>query len=165
MKIYIIRHSETKHNKERLFQGWKDTELSKKGINDAKNKAKNFPQDFDVCFSSTLKRAKDTAKILVPYLDIIYDKRIMERKLGEYEGTIVTQDKLRALDLDKPPKDAESVKDIDDRVIDFINTLKSDYKDKKVLVVTHAGTVLSFMRVLHLSYFGLGNLEMKEIEI
>ena len=165
MKIYIIRHSETKHNKKRLFQGWTDTELSQKGIYDAKNKAKNFPKDFDVCFSSVLKRTIQTAEILVPYLDVIKDKRLNERKLGVYENTVVTKKKLKSLDYGIPPSGAESIDEINARVKDFIQMLKQNYDGKKVLVVTHAGTVLALMRILNRDDLGLGNLEMKEVDL
>lgn len=37
--------------------------------------------DFDICFCSPLKRTKQTAEILVSYLNKIYDERIIEKGL------------------------------------------------------------------------------------
>ena len=62
MKVYIIRHGETAWNVQKRLQGVSDTELNEKGIQMAKLTAealKDVP--FDCCFTSPLKRAKDTA--------------------------------------------------------------------------------------------------------
>lgn len=68
MKITLIRHAESVYNEKRLLQGQVDCELSKKGLKETKEKSKNFPSDFDICFCSPLKRTKQTAEILIPYL-------------------------------------------------------------------------------------------------
>ena len=53
------------------------------------------------------------------------------------------------MEEDNPPTGAESKTQIDERVKDFLNMLKKEYSDKKILVVTHAGTFLSILRVLN----------------
>ena len=63
--IYIIRHGETDWNKEHRIQGHQDIPLNDQGRLDAKvakKKLKNVK--FDVVFSSPLKRAYETAKII-----------------------------------------------------------------------------------------------------
>ena len=93
MKLILIRHAESIYNEKKLLQGQVDCELSEKGLKDTKNRSKNFPTDFDICFCSPLKRTKQTAKILVPYLNVIYDDRLMERGLGDWENTHNTDEK------------------------------------------------------------------------
>lgn len=93
MKITLIRHAESTYNEKRLLQGQVDCNLSENGLKITKERAKNFPADFDICFCSPLKRTKQTADILVPYLDKIYDDRIIERGLGDWESTPNTDEK------------------------------------------------------------------------
>ena len=60
MKLVLIRHGESEWNKLNLFTGWMDVDLSDKGKEEAKKagqvlKAEGY--DFDICFTSYLKRA------------------------------------------------------------------------------------------------------------
>ena len=72
MKLVLIRHGESEWNKLNLFTGWTDVDLSKKGIEEANEagillKEKNF--DFDICYTSYLKRAIDTLNIVLKQMD------------------------------------------------------------------------------------------------
>ena len=80
MEIYVIRHGETIHNKKRKFQGQQNIQLSYSGKRRITLKAKSMPKNFDICFSSPLDRAFQTAKLLVPYCKIVKDSRILERR-------------------------------------------------------------------------------------
>ena len=63
IRIYIVRHGETEENKQKIIQGHLDTLLNSVGERQAKIVAsalKDVP--FDVCYSSDLRRAADTAK-------------------------------------------------------------------------------------------------------
>ena len=95
--LTLIRHAKTEFNYKRLFQGQLDINLSESGINETIEKSKNFPQDFDICFCSPLKRTKQTAEILVPYLKLNFDDRIKERNMGDWQGTIITDERLEQL--------------------------------------------------------------------
>ena len=77
MKIYITRHSLTTWNEEKRLQGWKNSDLTKQGLEDAKrlgNYLKN--QSFDGIYSSPLKRAKETAQLIFPNNKVIISKEI-----------------------------------------------------------------------------------------
>ena len=66
MKIYLVRHGETDWNKERKIQGQVDIPLNAFGIHLAEETAKGLRDiPFDICFSSPLGRAKDTARIIL----------------------------------------------------------------------------------------------------
>ena len=89
MQIYLIRHGETDYNKSRRIQGQCDIELNNCGRELAKITAqalKDVP--FDLVFTSPLKRAKETAEIIVGdrQIPVIEDVRIREISFGEYEG-------------------------------------------------------------------------------
>ena len=165
MKITLIRHAESIYNEKKLLQGQVDCELSKKGLKDTEEKAKNFPSDFDICFCSTLKRAKQTADILVPYLNKIYDKRIIERGLGDWENTPNTDEKQFLMHNKTVPLNGETFEEFDSRICDFLQMLKNNYSDEKILVITHGGVIYAIHRILGLKVGIIENLEMITVEI
>lgn len=64
--IFFIRHGETYFNRFARLQGWSDTPLTDKGKQDAVNIGKRLANlQIDYLFSSDLKRAIDTAKIVI----------------------------------------------------------------------------------------------------
>ena len=63
IKLVLVRHGESEWNKLNLFTGWTDVELSDKGREEAKLAGKLLKDegyDFDICFTSYLKRAIHT---------------------------------------------------------------------------------------------------------
>lgn len=165
MKIQLIRHAESVYNQKRLLQGQLDCDLSEKGIQETKEKAQNFPKDFEICFCSPLKRTKQTAEILVPNLDVIYDERIIERGLGDWEGTPNTDEKQFLMHNKIVPPNGETFEDFDHRILSFLDMLKHNYQDKKILVITHAGVINAIHRTLGLKINSIKNLEIATIEI
>lgn len=72
MKLIIIRHGESEWNRLNLFTGWTDVDLSDQGKKEAKNAGqllKKEGYDFDVCYTSYLKRAIHTLNIVLEELD------------------------------------------------------------------------------------------------
>jgi probable phosphoglycerate mutase len=94
MKVYNVRHGETDWNKDRRLQGRSDIELNAYGIELAE-KTRDGLKDihFDYIFSSPLKRAYKTAKIICGdrNLPITTDDRLMEISFGASEGTPVSK--------------------------------------------------------------------------
>lgn len=160
MKITLIRHAESTYNAKRLLQGQIDSELSNKGLNDTKEKAKDFPLDFDICFCSPLKRTRQTAEILVPYLNAIYDDRLMERGLGDWENTPNTDEKQFLMHNKTVPPNGETFEDFDSRILNFLEMIKKNYTDKNILIVTHGGVIYALCRILGLEFKIIENLEM-----
>ena len=90
MKIFITRHSKTLWNQEKKLQGWKDSPLTKEGINDAlllKKRIKDISIDY--CYSSPINRAKQTSEILFDH--VILDDRLKEMNFGIYEGKNIAE--------------------------------------------------------------------------
>ena len=72
MKLVLVRHGESEWNKLNLFTGWMDVDLSDKGREEAKNAGKVLREDgydFDICFTSYLKRAIHTLNIALDEMD------------------------------------------------------------------------------------------------
>lgn len=91
MLIYIIRHGETDLNVKGVLQGWVDEPLNESGMRLARITGEKMGGiRFDGCFSSPLKRAAETARIVLEAsgndLPIQYDDRLREISFGEAEG-------------------------------------------------------------------------------
>ena len=100
MKLYIIRHGETSWNVERRLQGASDTDLNENGIALAAITGaamKEIP--FDCCFSSPLKRARETARLVLAgrNIPVTEDERLREISFGEWEGRIPPFCRLQCL--------------------------------------------------------------------
>lgn len=156
MKIHIIRHGQTDWNLLNKIQGKIDIELNQNGILQAKNiinKINNY--NFDLIICSPLKRAKQTAEIINrdKNIKIIYDKALIERDFGDFEGTISNfdEDPLYNLKLNIKTKNIETAKQLYIRVSNLLDYIKDNLNDKNILLVTHGGT----SRAIEAYFFGI----------
>ena len=93
-KLVIIRHGQSSFNQENLFTGWTDVDLTDIGIEEAKiagNILKNNSFNFDICYTSSLKRSIKTSFIILDELDQLYipiikDFHLNERHYGAIQG-------------------------------------------------------------------------------
>lgn len=163
LEISFLRHGNTIANTIGIYQGQLDFELSPQGISETREKARGFDaSEYDIVFCSPLKRARQTAEILMPERkDIIFDPRLMERNLGILENTKIDEEtKSKLFNTQFTPQGAESLEEMDKRVRGFVDYLSERYEGKKILVITHAGLMNSVQRV-----FGLEKRFMKNLEI
>ncbi|MDF9825056.1 2,3-bisphosphoglycerate-dependent phosphoglycerate mutase [Breznakia sp. PF5-3] len=94
MKLVLIRHGESVWNKENLFTGWTDVDLSDTGKEEAKTAGKLLKEDnydFDVCYTSYLKRAIHTQNYVLEALDrewlpVYKSWKLNERHYGALQG-------------------------------------------------------------------------------
>ena len=92
MKIYLMRHGETKWNKRSKLQGQVDILLAPKGIEQAEMTSEGMKDiPFDHIFSSPLKRAYKTAQVVRRDrpIEIVRDDRLKEMSFGTSEGKII----------------------------------------------------------------------------
>ncbi|WP_259289708.1 2,3-bisphosphoglycerate-dependent phosphoglycerate mutase [Candidatus Nasuia deltocephalinicola] len=93
-KIVLVRHGESLGNIENRFTGWLDVDLTKKGhilSYKAGMELKKLKYKFDICYTSTLKRAIKTSWAILDALNlshikIIKDINLNERSYGELSG-------------------------------------------------------------------------------
>ncbi len=92
-KLILLRHGQSLYNKENLFTGWTDIDLSEEGKAEAKKageillRANLYP---DICFTSWLKRAIHTAQIALramewEHIDAIRHWKLNERHYGAWQ--------------------------------------------------------------------------------
>lgn len=87
--LYIMRHGKTDWNALRKLQGRTDIPLNAEGRAMAQKASEEYKAvPFDVCYCSPLKRAEETARIVLKNrnIPIIQDARLLEMGFGDYEG-------------------------------------------------------------------------------
>lgn len=175
MKIYFVRHGETDWNKERKIQGQVDIPLNEFGRHLARETAKGLRDvPFDVCFTSPLERARETAQIILQGRDvpILEDKRILEMNFGVLEGKCCSKEGWDVPDsfqmfFDDPvhyqaPEGGEDFQAVRKRTGDFLNWLfaQEQYRDSTVLVTTHGAAMAGLLNNLKkkplAEYWGVG---------
>ena len=93
-RLVLLRHGESIWNQENRFTGWTDVGLSEKGVDEAKTAAELLRRegyDFDLAFTSVLKRAIKTLWIVLEDMDRMWiptqnSWRLNERHYGALQG-------------------------------------------------------------------------------
>lgn len=169
MRIYLIRHGETVLNQRGCYYGESDAALNEKGVNQAQAFRAFFSEfRFDYVISSPLKRARNTAEIILgdgEEKKIITDCRLKEQNFGIFEGYTYKEltekypEKLRQWNenySDFRIPGGESFRDVRKRVEDFALDLPRG--DGVMLLAAHKGTLGHFMAaVLHMPLEGYWN--------
>ncbi len=92
--LVLLRHGQTTYNRDKIFCGWEDVDLTEKGREEAKTAGqilKKADFSFDVAYCSVLTRAVDTLNIAldamgVKNLPIHYTWKLNERHYGLLQG-------------------------------------------------------------------------------
>ncbi len=158
MILYFVRHGQTDFNKKHLLQGKEfDEPLNEDGIKQMSELLPNLPNDFEVIFSSSLKRVLTSAEIIKSKFNkpIVVEDEISERDFGSLAGKtwddIPEGRKLQEIDrkqqYDYRPFGGESVEDVKNRINKFFQNAKnSGYKT--ALVVSSVGILRLVYKVL-----------------
>jgi len=145
MTLILIRHGETKEGKKGILLGQLPGNLTGAGKQEMIAAAKKIREEVnpEVIFSSDLKRAKDSAKILSNELglNVVYNKLLRERSGGDAEGK--TEEKINWKEYERVSlpyrkhKGGESFIDVKNRAEEFLEFLRSQ-KYKTVIIVSHS---------------------------
>ena len=174
--ILLIRHGQSEWNKLNLFTGFKNIELSEQGIEEANKAGQNFKNldiKFDIVFTSELKRAQETAKIILQNLDqwdhlnnkrkIISNINLNERDYGDLTGLNKKETaekfgedqvhKWRRGYSDQPPN-GESLEDVVTRVTKYFEetikpAIQSDGNDN-ILISAHGNSLRALLIVMNI---------------
>ena len=93
-KLVLCRHGQSDWNLKNLFTGWTDVDLTERGIQEAQEAGKllaALDYDFDIAFTSVLRRAIRTLWIMLDEMDrmwipVVRDWRLNERHYGALQG-------------------------------------------------------------------------------
>jgi 2,3-bisphosphoglycerate-dependent phosphoglycerate mutase len=93
-KVVLLRHGESEWNKENRFTGWTDVDLSEKGMEEAKKAGQLMKEaglEFDIAYTSVLKRAIRTFFLATDAMDLLWipvvkSWRLNERHYGALQG-------------------------------------------------------------------------------
>ena len=147
VKITYFVHGTTVDNENKIASGWKDNELSAKGIQQGKDLARMVSaKDFDAIFCSDLSRAVESAKLNFPRAKIIQDKRLRECNYGDMNGSV---DKKVVYEdhIENPFPNGESLREVESRVRDFLEFLAENFTDKKVAIIAHKAPQLAIEKI------------------
>lgn len=165
--LVLCRHGESEWNKLNLFTGWKDPDLSPKGVAEAEaagKKLKELGLSFDVCFTSALTRAQHTLALILeqlgtPDLPTTRDQALNERDYGDLAG--LNKDEARVKwgeeqvhiwrrSYDVPPPGGESLKDTAARVLPYFdaNIFPVVLSGKRTLIAAHGNSLRALIMKL-----------------
>ena len=129
MKILLVRHGETNYNKNKLIQGHSDIELNETGRNQAASAGEKLSDhNIDYAFSSPLKRAVETARLMLDNSnnsqnvskEITTDERLIEKFFGDFEGSTFDE-YFSALEAEQGLESVENDEDVYERASSFFN--------------------------------------------
>lgn len=144
-KIVYFVHGTTTDNAEKLCSGWKEAMLNELGKEQAKNLGntiRNKEIKFDFVFTSDLKRAIESSEIAFPEYEKITDKRLRECNYGELDGKHKSLVKYEE-HIENNFPNGESLKDVEERMRDFIKYIKEKYPNKRIGIIAHRAPQLA----------------------
>jgi broad specificity phosphatase PhoE len=145
--LYLVRHGQTDWNVQGKLQGHADIPLNNTGRAAAAGLSERIREiDFDICFSSDLQRAIETARILSPTRPLIIQSvpALRGRNYGFWEARLVSE----FLEYEKggqPFLNIESDAEIQKRVFPLLNEIESNYPGATVLIVTHGSVIRNLL--------------------
>ena len=163
-KLILVRHGQSTYNEENKFTGWKDVDLTKKGINEAISSASLLSSySIDLAFTSNLKRAQKTLNLILSKLNV--DISITKNEaLNERDyGSLVGQNKFEAAEkygkdmvqtwrrsYDIPPPDGESLKMTLERTLPYFKSeiLPILAQNKNIIISAHGNSIRSIVMYL-----------------
>ena len=165
--LVLVRHGQSDWNLKNLFTGWRDVDLTEKGVaeaHEAGRKLKAQGIKFDVAITSALKRAQRTLDLMLTELGqttipIFKNQALNERDYGDLVG--LNKDDARKKwgeeqvhvwrrSYDVAPPGGESLKDTLARALPYYVTdiLPRVLRGERALVAAHGNSLRALVMVL-----------------
>ena len=164
--LVLVRHGQSQWNKENLFTGWKDPDLTDKGVDEAIRAGKKIKQtniSFDLHFTSKLQRAQKTGSLIMKELgydiDTFENEALNERDYGDLSG--LNKDAARKKwgdeqvhmwrrSYETPPPGGESLKNTAERVLPYFEEIiyPELRNQKNILVSAHGNSLRALIMYL-----------------
>jgi 2,3-bisphosphoglycerate-dependent phosphoglycerate mutase len=165
--LVLVRHGQSDWNLKNLFTGWRDVDLTEKGVAEAREAGRKLKAQgikFDVAFTSALKRAQRTLDLMLTELGqatipIFKNQALNERDYGDLVG--LNKDDARKKwgeeqvhvwrrSYDVAPPGGESLKDTLARALPYYmaDILPRVLRGERVLVAAHGNSLRALVMVL-----------------
>src|SRR5476649_2657387 len=165
--LVLVRHGQSVWNLKNLFTGWRDVDLTDKGVAEAREAGRKLKArgiTFDVAFTSVLKRATRTLDLMLEEmgqtkLPEFKDQALNERDYGDLSG--LNKDDARKKwgeeqvhiwrrSYDVPPPGGESLKDTLARTLPYYvqEILPCVLRGERTLVAAHGNSLRALVMVL-----------------
>lgn len=178
--LILVRHGQSQWNLENRFTGWVDVELSPTGIEEAQHAGqilKSYGLRFDHGFTSALRRAQETLRIILEVtgqtdLPIERDQALNERHYGDLQGLNKAETAKKFGDeqvhiwrrsYDVPPPNGESLKMTSERTLPYYRAKIEPrvLAGQSIIVAAHGNSLRSLVKELD----QLSNTEILELNI
>ena len=178
--LILVRHGQSEWNAKNLFTGWKDPDLTEKGLLEAKIAGEQIAAEdinFDIMFTSVLSRAQRTGQIILEginqtHINVIKNQALNERNYGSLAG--LNKDDARKKwgeeqvhiwrrSFDVPPPEGESLKNTAERVLPYFNEeiMPKIKNGSNILIAAHGNS----LRALIMELDSISSEEIVKLEI
>tara|TARA_B100000767_G_scaffold72438_1_gene68990 strand:+ start:2955 stop:3581 length:627 start_codon:yes stop_codon:yes gene_type:complete len=178
--LILVRHGQSEWNAKNLFTGWKDPDLTEKGLLEAKIAGEQIAAEdinFDIMFTSVLSRAQRTGQIILEginqtHINVIKNQALNERNYGSLAG--LNKDDARKKwgeeqvhiwrrSFDIPPPKGESLKNTAERVLPYFNVeiMPKIKNGSNILIAAHGNS----LRALIMELDSISSEEIVKLEI
>jgi 2,3-bisphosphoglycerate-dependent phosphoglycerate mutase len=165
--LVLVRHGQSEWNLKNLFTGWRDVDLTEQGVQEAQKAGRALKAqgiNFDIAFTSALKRAQRTLDIILDEMGqtkipVIRNQALNERDYGDLSG--LNKDDARKKwgeeqahiwrrSFDIAPPGGESLRDTAARVLPYYiqEILPRVMRGERVLVAAHGNSLRALVMVL-----------------
>jgi 2,3-bisphosphoglycerate-dependent phosphoglycerate mutase len=179
-QLVLVRHGQSEWNEKNLFTGWRDPDLTAKGIEEASaagRALKAAQAKFDIGYTSNLQRAQKTCALLLEELQrsdlpVTRHEALNERDYGDLSG--LNKDDAREKwgeeqvhiwrrSFDIPPPGGESLKDTAERVLPYFDAeiMPQIKAGQNILIAAHGNS----LRALVMQLDGLTREEIIDVNI
>ncbi|MCF7845867.1 MAG: 2,3-bisphosphoglycerate-dependent phosphoglycerate mutase [Candidatus Peribacteraceae bacterium] len=177
--LVLVRHGQSEWNLKNIFTGWRDVDLTEKGIEEARSagiKLKELGINFNQAFTSKLIRAQKTLALALEEMGLELpteqDAALNERDYGDLTGQNkdTAREKFGAEQVhiwrrsfDVAPPNGESLKDTAERTLPYFDSkiLPLVRAGKNILVSAHGNS----LRAIVMELDGLSPEEVTSLEI
>ncbi len=165
MKLFLVRHGQSEWNLANRFTGWKDVDLTEKGVEEAEKAGELLKNEkFDEAFTSDLIRAQRTLDIILKEthredIPVTKNQALNERDYGDLTG--LNKDDARKefgeeqvhiwrRSYDTPPPGGESLKDTRARVLPYFKEkiIPEIKAGKNILIAAHGNSLRALVMYL-----------------